>query len=120
MKKFSELSKEQQKYIKENEIKEQELNMKKQESANNKTKIIDLEYQIELLKKELDDLKKSIDLKDKENVIKKNNETRIKISDKIKMYKDSSMPTKIPQSVKKKEIIKLELLLQKILKLIVH
>ena len=38
---------------------------------NDKTKIIDLEYQIKLLKKELDDLKKSIDLKDKENVLKK-------------------------------------------------
>ena len=112
IKKFSELTKEQQKYIKEKEIIEQKLNMKEQELANNKTKIIDLECQIELLKKELDDLKKSIDLKDKENdelrnVSKKNNEAKIKRSDKIKnikiMYKDSSTPTKIPQIVRKRD-----------------
>ena len=70
MKKFSELSKEQQEYIKVKETieqelneKKQELNKKEQELANNKTKIIDLEYQNKLLKKELNDLKKSIDLK---------------------------------------------------------
>ena len=58
-----------------------------------------MEYQIKLLKKELDDLKKSIDLKDKENVIRKNNETK----NKIKMYEDLSTPTKIPQSVRKRD-----------------
>ena len=70
MKKFSELSKEQQEYIKVKETieqelneKKQELNKKEQELANNKTKIIDLEYRNKLLKKELNDLKKSIDLK---------------------------------------------------------
>ena len=64
MKKFSELSKEQQKYIKVKETieqklneKEQELNKKEQELANNKAKTIDLEYQNKLLKKGLDDLK---------------------------------------------------------------
>ena len=74
MKKFSELSNEKQKYIKvkktiEQELNEekQELNKKEQELANNKTKIIDFEYQNKLLKEGLDDLKKSIDLKNKEN-----------------------------------------------------
>ena len=53
LKKISELTEENQKYIKENEIKEQEL-------ANNKTIINDLEYQIKLLKdKENDELKKT-------------------------------------------------------------
>ena len=39
------------------------------------------------------------DLKDKKNVIKENNETK----NKIKMYEDLSMPTKIPQSVRKRD-----------------
>ena len=51
------------------------------------------------MKKELDNFKKSIDLKDKENEIKKNNETK----NKIKMYEDLGTPTKIPQSVKKRD-----------------
>ena len=74
MKNFSELNKEQEKHIKIEETmkqelnkKEQELNKKEQELANNKTKIIDLEYQNKLLKEKLDDLKKSIDLKNKRN-----------------------------------------------------
>ena len=121
MKKFSELTKEKQKYIKEKEIIEQELNKKEQELANNKTKIIDLEYQIKLLKKGFDDLKKSIDLKNKENdelrnVSKENNEAKIKRSNIIdnikrsgkiksikKMCEDSSTPTTIPQSVRKRD-----------------
>ena len=57
LKRISELTEEKQKYIEEKEIKEQKLNIKEKELANDKTKIIDLQYQIELLKKELDDLK---------------------------------------------------------------
>ena len=87
IKEINELTKEKE-YIK-------ELNEKEQKLANNNKIINDLEYQIKLLKdKENDELK---------NVIKKNNEAKIKISDKIKMYEDSSMPTKIPQSVRKRD-----------------
>ena len=50
MKKFNELYNEKQNYIKEKQITEQEL-------ANNKTKIIDLEYQNKLLKDKFIDLK---------------------------------------------------------------
>ena len=64
------------------------MNKKEQELANNKIIINDLEYQIKLLKdKENDELKK------------KKNAAKIKISDKIKVFEDSSTPTKIPQSV---------------------
>ena len=59
MKKFNELNKEKQEYIKEKLIVEQELNKEKQELngkeqelEKNKTKIIDLEYQNKLLKEE--------------------------------------------------------------------
>ena len=74
--------------------KKQELIEKELELTNNKIKISDLEYQIKLLNNTLDDLKKSIDLKNKENDELKN----IK-----KSYEDSSTPTKIPQSVRKKD-----------------
>ena len=57
MKKFNELYNEKQNYIKEKQIIEQEL-------ANNKTKIIDLEYQNKLLKD------KFIDLKNKDGSLK--------------------------------------------------
>ena len=105
--KFNELSKENQQYIKEKQIlkqeinekeqeineKEQEINEKEQELENNKTKIIDLEYQNKLLKEELDDLEKYIDLKNKEN-----KKAKIK-----KSFDNLSTPTKIPQSVRKKD-----------------
>ena len=97
LKKISELAEENQKYIKEKQIieqelnkKEQELNKKEQKLANNKIIINDLEYQIKLLK-------------DKENDELKKNEAKIKISDKIKVFEDSSTPTKIPQSVRKRD-----------------
>ena len=97
--KFNELSKENQKYIKEKQIlkqeineKEQEINEKEQELENNKTKIIDLEYQNKLLKEELDDLK------NKENNELKNKKAKIK-----KSYDNLSTSTKIPQSVRKKD-----------------
>ena len=109
--KFNELSKENQKYIKEKQIlkqeinekeqeineKEQEINEKEQELENNKTKIIDLEYQNKLLKEELDDLK-----------IKENNELKNKKAKIKKSYDNLSTPTK--------KMIKLEHLLQKKLK----
>ena len=76
--KFNELSKENQKFIKVKQIlkqeineKEQEINEKAQELENNKTKIIDLEYQNKLLKEELDDLK------NKENNELKNKKAKI-------------------------------------------
>ena len=46
MKKINELSKEQQKYIKEKQIIEQKLNKKEQELANNKKIINDLNIKI--------------------------------------------------------------------------
>ena len=102
MKKFSELSKEQQKYIKVKETieqelneKEQELNKKEQELANNKTKIIDLEYQNKLLKKGLDDLKNQ-----KQLLLQELNN----LKNEIKELKKSGTPTKIPQIVRKKMI----------------
>ena len=90
-KKISELTEENQKYIKEKQIIEQELNKKIQELnnkehelANNKIIINDLEYEIKLLKdKENDKLKK--------------------IEAKNKIFKDLSTPTKIPQSVRKRD-----------------
>ena len=110
---FNELSKENQKHIKEKQIlkqeinekeqeinekeqeiseKEQEVNEKEQELENDKTKIIDLEYQNKLLKEELDDLK------NKENNELKTKKTKIK-----KSYDNLSTPTKILQSVRKKD-----------------
>ena len=97
LKKISELTEENQKHIKEKQIieqelnkKQQELNKKEQKLANNKIIINDSEYQIKLLKdKKNDELKKS--------------EAKIKISDKIKVFEDSSTPTKIPQSVRKRD-----------------
>ena len=74
--------------------KEQELNKKEKELANNKTKIIDLEYQNKLLKEKLDNLKESVDLKSNENNELKN----IK-----KSYEGSCTSTKIPQIVRKKD-----------------
>ena len=90
-KKISELTEENQKYIKEKQkieqeldLKKQELNNKEHELANNKIIINDLEYQIKLLKdKENDQLKK--------------------IEAKNKIFKDLSTPTKIPQSVRKRD-----------------
>ena len=97
MKEFNKLYNEKQEYIKEKQIIEQKLNKKEQELhnkghelANNKIIINDLEYQIKLLK-------------DKENDELKNNEAKIKISNKIKIFEDLSMPTKIPQSVRKRD-----------------
>ena len=96
LKKISELTEENQKYIKEKQLieqelnkKEQELNKTEQELANNKIIINDLKYQIKLLK-------------DKENDELKKTEAKIKISDKIKVFEDSSTPTNIPQSVRKR------------------
>ena len=100
MKKFRELSKEQQKYIKVKETieqelneKEQELNKKEKELANNKTKSIDLEYQNKLLKEGLDDLKNQ-----KQLLIQELNN----LKNEIKELKKSGTPTKIPQIVRKK------------------
>ena len=97
LKKISELTEENQKYIKEKQIKEQELNKKEQELnkkeqelANNKKTIDNLNIEIKLLK-------------DKENDKLKKNEEKIKISDKIKVFEDSRTPTKIPQSVRKRD-----------------
>ena len=97
LKKISELTEENQKYIKEKQIieqelnkKEQELNKKEQELANNKKTIDNLNTEIKLLK-------------DKENDELKKNEAKIKISDKNKVFGDSSMTTKIPQSVRKRD-----------------
>ena len=97
LKQISELTKENQKYIKEKQIIEQELNKKEQELnnkghelANNNKTINDLEHQIKLLNyKENDELKK--------------NEAKNKISNKIKIFEDSSTPTKIPQNVRKRD-----------------
>ena len=61
IKKINELSKEQQKYIKEKQIIEQELNKKEQELANNKKIINDLNIKIKPLKdddKLMEDFKK--------------------------------------------------------------
>ena len=61
MKKINELSKEQQKYIKEKQIIEQKLNKKEQELANNKKIINDLNIKIKSLKddnKLMEDFKK--------------------------------------------------------------
>ena len=92
LKKFSELTEESQKYIKENQKyikekqiieqelnkKEQELNKQEQELASNNKTIDNLNIEIKLLK-DSDKLRK------------------------IKGSKDSSMPTKIPQSVRKRD-----------------
>ena len=61
IKKINELSKEQQKYIKEKQIIEQKLNKKEQELANNKKIINDLNIKIKSLKdddKLMEDFKK--------------------------------------------------------------
>ena len=94
MKKFSELSKEQQKYIKAKEAIEQELNEKEKELANNKTKIIDLEYQNKLLKEGLNDLKNQ-----KQLLIQELNN----LKNEIKELKKSDTPTKTSQIVRKKD-----------------
>ena len=85
LKKISELTEENQNYIKENQkytkekqIIEQELNKKEQELANNKKTLDNLNIEIKLLK-DSDKLRK------------------------IKGSKDSSTPTKIPQSVRKRD-----------------
>ena len=57
LKKFIELFKEKQKYIKEKQIIEQELNKKEQELANNKKIINNLNIEIKLLK-DNDELRK--------------------------------------------------------------
>ena len=90
LKKISELTEENQKYIKEKQIIEQELNKKEQELASNKKTIDNLNIKIKLLK-------------DKENDELKKNEAKIKISDKIEVFEDSSMPTKTPQSEGKRD-----------------
>ena len=93
MEKINELIKEKQEYIKEKQIieqelnkKEQELNKKEQESTNNKIKINDLKLQNKLLNERLDDLKN-----------KENNELK-----KVKIDKDLSTMSKMPQDVRKK------------------
>ena len=79
--------KEKQNYMKEKQIieqelnkKEQELNKKEQELANNKKIIDDLNIKIKSLKD--DD----------------------KLMEEIEVFKDSRTPTKIPQSVRKKNV----------------
>ena len=64
------------------------MNKKEPESANNKTKMIDLEYQNKLLKAKLDDLKNK-EINELKNI--------------KKSYEDSSTPTKIPQIIRKKD-----------------
>ena len=121
MKKVSEISKEQQKYIKEKEITERKLNKKEKELTINKIKINDLEYQNELLKRRLNDFMKPIDFLKKESdtinkLSKESEEAKIKRSNIIcninrsntidaiiKSYEDSGTPTKIPQSVRKRD-----------------
>ena len=78
MKEFNKLYNEKQNYIKEKQIIEQELNKKEQELANNKKIIYDLNIKIESLK---DDNK---------------------LMEEIEASKDSRIPTKIPQNVRKK------------------
>ena len=89
LKKFNELYKEKQKYIKEKQIieqelnkKEQELNKKEQELANNKKIIDNLNTEIKLLR---------------------DNDKLRKLTGKIKGSKDLSTPTKISQSVRKRD-----------------
>ena len=101
--------------------KEQELNEKENNLTISKIKINDLEYQNELLKRRIDDLLRPIDfLKKESDTIKKlskeSEEAKIKrlntihnknssntIDDIIKSYEDLSTPTKIPQSVRKRD-----------------
>ena len=101
--------------------KEHELNEKENSLAISKTKINDLEYQNELLNRRIDDLLRPIDLKKKESdtikkLSKESEEAKIKrlniihdenrsntIDDIIKSYEDLSTPTKVPQSVKKRD-----------------
>ena len=121
MNKFDELNKEIQKHIKEKQIIEQELNKEKQELTISKIKINDLNFQNELLNRRIDDLLRPIDfLKKESDTIKKlskeSEEAKIKrlniindanrsntIDDIIKSYEDLSTPTKIPQSVRKRD-----------------
>ena len=98
----------------------------------NKIKINDLEYQNKLLKRRLDDFLRPIDLK-KSDTIKKlskeSEEAKIKrlniihdtnrsntIDDIIKSYEDLSTPTKIPQSVRKRDDKARTLVYQNIIK----
>ena len=101
--------------------KKQELNEKENNLTISKIKINDLEYQNELLKRRIDDLLRPIDfLKKESDTIKKlskeSEEAKIKrlntihnknssntIDDIIKSYEDLSTPTKIPQSVRKRD-----------------
>ena len=108
--------------------KKQELNEKKQElneKENNltisKIKINDLEYQKEFLNRRIDDILRPIDLKKKESdtikkLSKESKEAKVKrlsiindtnrsntINDIIKSYEDLRTPTKIPQSVRKRD-----------------
>ena len=117
MKKISELSKEQQKYIKEKEITEQKLNEKEIKINDLEKKLNEKEIKINDLEEKLNNLKKYIDFKNRESdTIKKlseeSKEPRIKklnimrdinTSDIIKSHKDLSTPTKIPQSVRKRD-----------------
>ena len=125
-----ELNKEKQELNEKNELnereqelneKEQKLNEKGMELTINKIKINDIEYQNELLKRRLDDFLRPIDLKKKESdtikkLSKESEEAKIKrlniihdtnipntIDDIIKSYDDLSAPTKIPQSVRKRD-----------------
>ena len=89
LKKFNELYKEKQKYLKEKQIKEQELNKKEQE-LNKK-------------EPELANNKKIIDNLNIEIILLKDNDELRKLTEKIKGSKDSSTPTKISQSLRKRD-----------------
>ena len=82
MKEFNKLYIEKQEYIKKKQIIEQELNKKEQELANYKKIIDNLNVEIKLLKD--------------------NDELR-KLTGKIEGSKGSSTPTKISQSVRKRD-----------------
>ena len=96
LKKFNELYKEKQKYIKEKQIIEQELN-KKERELNKK------EQELNKKEQELANNKKIIDNLNIEIKLLKDNDELKKLTGKIEGSKDSSTPTKISQSVRKRD-----------------
>ena len=96
LKKFNELYKEKQKYVKEKQITEQELNKKEQE-LNKK------EQELNKKEQELANNKKIIDNLNIEIKLLKDNDKLRKLTGKIEGSKDSSTPTKISQSVRKRD-----------------
>ena len=92
MKKIDELVKEKQKYIKEKQTIEQELNKEEQKSVNNKKEINDLEFQNKLLKERLDNLEKSSDLKNEIEKLKKGKDSNTM----PKMFQDDKSEIFIP------------------------